>query len=63
MLCDTHKLYVGVAHFLYIGSQFMGGFHIGIISVLFFTVLLLPGTQMDFINADRLLCHICLGAL
>ena len=63
MLCDTHKLYMGVAHFFYIGSQFMGSFHIGIISVLFFTVLLLPGTQMDFINADRLLCHICLGAL
>ena len=63
MFRNSHKLYMGISHFLHIGSQLMGGLDICIAAIFFRAVLFTPGAQMNFIDAHGLLFRVFLSPL
>ena len=43
VFCNSHQLYMGVAHFFHVSSQLSGSFLIGIVTVFLRAVFLFPG--------------------
>ena len=53
MFCNSHELYMGVAHLLHIVGQLVGCLHICIITFLLRAVFLSPGAEMNFVDRHR----------